>query len=1137
MTHLAGYLSDPETAPFKIWNFPKLMSVSVNDFWNRISDSGLADSNQCRTWAVEYVQGHGGPPTSAKALAKWLIDSGQLTVFQAQALLGGSDQPLVVGNYTLREPFDKAPLKSWFVAIDRANPTGPTLLLRLVDQNQQETFKLGWFRRHAKAESPHLQTITQVPTTGGEIAFVSNLPPGQRLSKLTTKGPLAASAVCKIGKQLGAALQVLHEAKAVHGCVHPSRVWITKDGDAILLRNPISKPTSPLETLASDCMDPLDSNLPLTAYAAPDFSIPGKLPDASTDLYALGCLLYQIRFGELPFQADKADRLIQLHSTTVPPGFKSLQGGDRADSLLRVIAHLMAKNRTARIGTARDLASIFDAVAKTPTTAPVSPAAKSPSVNKTAEKVVSSSPDRSQSLVEPKTESGTSAEPSKTQPPPTAEASPAQSPKPAAARPKRSEVDANPKSKPSPSKPVPPKRESAPPESKPSAKEAAPDKRDKVPSTPAPTKSAKPQDAKAPVGPPNREPSPPPPPSEPSPSTQPTPPAANPNVSASTPAPQTLAGAQDGSMGDESGNEARRKRRRPVSVKKKKKKKKQAALVIGGVGFSALMLLTAVLILLNRDPNPAEPERVPTIASSPGNAATTTNNNASVQPTPRTRQEGTDSAGGKFSLIDDRYALWLPPDESDPADLKMLPPGPQMIVAFRPSEIFNSAEGRKLMASIEPEVAGGIQQLENRIGVSMGQVERLILAVRTGALSRLDVGISVELLDLMPLGELKEKWGNPGASPLGEGQTIFAGDAANADAYYVAQQPPNDSMTIKRFAVGSIPIIKDVAELKGEAITLPRQSEKMWSATRGDAHFTVMLLPNFLFADGRKMLEDYAPSFLEPLRNVLIPKAQVAALSMNFDSKWYGEIRITPGSGATAPTVVQMLKQEFSDLQDNAESFLVGTTPHASWRRMAIKLPRMFEALASQVRTGISEDHATANFYLPGAAAYNVVPATLLAMNTPAGAFDTVAVSNVPSAGSAKPWTIDEMLEKELSVSFEQEPLHFAGTTVVDEINEIRPKGSPQLKVVIIGNDLQKMGITQNQQIRDFKADKVKLRDVLTQLVQRANIKKGLTDPKDPEQVLVWLVGPNPDAASENAIIITTRDGAKAANYTLPSEF
>ncbi|QDS89216.1 Protein kinase domain protein [Rosistilla ulvae] len=1091
------------------------MSVSVNDFWNRIANSGLADAAQCRLWAVAYVQSNGGPPISAKDLAKWMIGAGELTLFQAKHLLSGSSQRLVFDRYSLTEPVDSPPLTGWFHAFDREiGQASSKCLLYFLDPKQAAKTVGNRFTQARRIESDHLQSYDLIAPPTGERVLWSHLPPGKTLAQRLQAGRLPQELVDRMGKQLAAALSALHAIDQPHGCIHPRYVWVTDQGESILLRDPITRPVSPLEPQPVGCLDALDpkgDGLPLSAFAAPEFSLPGKNPDKSTDLYALGCLLYLARFGQPPYSASQPDALIHLHSSAIPEGLQAVQQGDRSEPLLRVVSHLMAKNHDARIPSADQLMSIFEVIESDPQAAVAAPAVAAPAAATPppapAQPPAAAAPPQAPVPAPPPIAQPTPApvQPIATNDAPTTNPQPKQ--RPAAATPAAASV---PKSKPAPAaghRAATPSTAAAPPNQ----------------STPvAPVAQPAAPVAAQPVA-------------SPQPTANPTPvqPAAAVQAAAAAAVPQAAAAATGTAvaaepMPDDESPGPKKKRPAGRTRKKKKKKKKAAAMVIGGVGFSMLTLLIAVLLMNNRgprrDPDP-EPVALPSVPR-PAAVATST---PRATPTP---DGPTRSSGGTFDVIDDRYALWLPPDESDPPPLTMLPPGPQMIVVLRPADIIATSPGRKLMAAIDTELQPALAALEKRIGVPLGEVERLTMAVEGSSAGGIQAALSVELVDERSLGSLRKAWGDPEAAVVAGDQTIFAGEDVDTDAYYVAKESPVDSMPIQHFAVGSVKQIQQVAEIGGGEIPLPRQFEQTWKHVRGDGEFTVVVTPNFLFADGKRMLADYAPSIAAPLKQMLIPDTSVAMLSMQFHPTWYGEIRLAPGGGTSVAVLKQRLTTQFSDLPIHAEAFLNRSTPHPSWRALALRLPRMLDAVDAQSRTGISDNQAVANFYLPSQAAPNVLLGSWLAMNTPEG---TVSMAAGPAA--AKPWTIDEMLEKPIKVSFEQEPLHFAGSTVVDEINNIRPKGSPELKVVILGNDLQKMGITQNQQIRDFKADGVKLRDVLTQLVQRANIVKDLTDPADPKQALIWLLGPDPDETDNQVILVTTRDGAKTAGYTLQPEF
>ena len=128
------------------------------------------------------------------------------------------------------------------------------------------------------------------------------------------------------------------------------------------------------------------------------------------------------------------------------------------------------------------------------------------------------------------------------------------------------------------------------------------------------------------------------------------------------------------------------------------------------------------------------------------------------------------------------------------------------------------------------------------------------------------------------------------------------------------------------------------------------------------------------------------------------------------------------------------------------------------------------------------------------------------------------------------------MLNRKMSIAFEQESLEFAILAIVDEFKQSLPAGLVMPPVRIIGSDLQKMGITQNQQIRDFKKSNLPLRTMLTDIVLGANPDKTATGADDPKQALIWTVFDNPAVPGGKEILITTRQAAEG-KYELPREF
>jgi serine/threonine protein kinase len=561
-------------------------------------------------------------------------------------------------------------------------------------------------------------------------------------------------------------------------------------------------------------------------------------------------------------------------------------------------------------------------------------------------------------------------------------------------------------------------------------------------------------------------------------------------------------------------------------VRRRKKKKNRATLVLGGLCVAVLMLIIGLVV---HDPNqpvakkkrerPPIPAVIPSVTNRPSRPAAP----------PKSSDPPADESAGGYQQVSDYRLLFVPPYAADTpkAPLELLPPGPAVIVSARLAEIRANRLGSKLIESLSPELDNVIQAIATRSRVPLESISRCSAAMFPGKDGWPEISLAIELARPQPRSELLEKW-QVAASRTPDGATIYAGDEVDSDAFYL---PDSQAETVSRFAVGSVKRISEVAAAEGGAVVLPRALQRLWNGTSDQADLVILTSPNFLFADGRSLLQASAPELVGPLKQVLIPDvAGVVAMTDFGDDQVFAEIRVAP-SGISQAALMQSLRGSILSWPDWANDFIVDSVPDPSWRLLASRLPSMMRFVVDHFRFGISGDAVVANTYLPEPAVVQVTLATLLALNTPpGGAIASTTGQPTPSL------SLDEMLDRKMSVEFGQESLEFAIDAIVSDFQQELPTGSTLPPIRIIGGDLQLMGITQNQQVRNFAKSDLPLRTVLTDLVLGANPDKTATGPKDPKQALIWVVADDPENAGQQAILITTRQAAEG-NYDLPSEF
>lgn len=158
---------------------------------------------------------------------------------------------------------------------------------------------------------------------------------------LNEKGPMPWTEVVRLGLQICDALQYAHERGIVHRDLKPSNLMVTNRGDLKLTDFGIAKDLDRTALTADG------RTLGTAAYMAPE-QIRGT-PEVShkTDLYALGCVLYQMLTGRAPFEGKTALQLMHKHLEEDPPRPSDVVA-DVPKALDQLILSLMAKNRDDR---------------------------------------------------------------------------------------------------------------------------------------------------------------------------------------------------------------------------------------------------------------------------------------------------------------------------------------------------------------------------------------------------------------------------------------------------------------------------------------------------------------------------------------------------------------------------------------------------------------------------------------------------------------------------------------------------------------------------------------------------------------------------------------------------------------------
>jgi serine/threonine protein kinase/Tol biopolymer transport system component len=176
------------------------------------------------------------------------------------------------------------------------------------------------FEREARAISsfqhPNICTLYDIGAENGTEFLVMEFLEGETLSERIERGPIALKELVRIGTEIADALDKAHKQGIVHRDLKPGNIMLTKSG-AKLLDFGLAKPLAMAATSAASTKQaPAFSAVTMTAvspitqvgtivgtvqYMSPE-QIEGKEADGRSDIFALGCVLYEMATGKRAFE-------------------------------------------------------------------------------------------------------------------------------------------------------------------------------------------------------------------------------------------------------------------------------------------------------------------------------------------------------------------------------------------------------------------------------------------------------------------------------------------------------------------------------------------------------------------------------------------------------------------------------------------------------------------------------------------------------------------------------------------------------------------------------------------------------------------------------------------------------------------
>jgi serine/threonine-protein kinase len=332
---------------------PKSTDGVPLDLLSVIRSSGVLAER--RISEIKSKIGQGEYPLDSADLAERLVQEGVITPFQARRLLSNKPQGLTVGRYIILDRLGAGSMgrvfKAHHVMMDRV--VALKIIAPEIAQNDRVVAR---FQREMKLvgrlDHPNVVRAFDADQINKILYIVMEYVGGQSLAERLKKGPIPVAEMIDYAAQAAMGLAHAHEQGIVHRDIKPSNMLITDEkrlkildlGLGVLMEADSAATFATADGIAVGTVD----------YMSPEQAC-GREVDGRSDLYGLGCSMYHLMTGKLPFPgATPIERLGKRISGRHVPITEHLP--DISSSYVKVIDKLLAHKPHERFATAAEAA-------------------------------------------------------------------------------------------------------------------------------------------------------------------------------------------------------------------------------------------------------------------------------------------------------------------------------------------------------------------------------------------------------------------------------------------------------------------------------------------------------------------------------------------------------------------------------------------------------------------------------------------------------------------------------------------------------------------------------------------------------------------------------------------------------------
>jgi serine/threonine protein kinase len=326
-----------------------------------------------------------GDAISADGFLRKLVREGRLTTFQAGVIARGRGGDLRVDNYVLDRPIGSGGMGKVYLA--RHRTLRRESAIKVVDSAfAREPKVVQRFRLEVEAmarlDHPNLVAAFDAGEIRGRPYVVMEYVDGPDLGRvIKDEGPLPIDRAVDAVIQAARGLKAAHDRGIVHRDVKPHNLLISREGTVKVSDLGLARLVADAE--GGGAANPDEDDLQLTRFGAvigtvhfmaPEQARNSRYADERSDVYSLGCTLYTLLTGKMPYRGKVAIDVVIAHRTEPVPSARGIRP-EVSTALDRLCRWMMAKRPEDRPGSMAEVIEALESCPIEPDPPEVSPLA------------------------------------------------------------------------------------------------------------------------------------------------------------------------------------------------------------------------------------------------------------------------------------------------------------------------------------------------------------------------------------------------------------------------------------------------------------------------------------------------------------------------------------------------------------------------------------------------------------------------------------------------------------------------------------------------------------------------------------------------------------------------------------------